>query len=233
MKTPGAIGEVVAIIPARGGSKGIPCKNIRPLGGKPLIAWAIESALAEPGISRVVVSTDDQDIAAVAKEYGAWVPFLRPPHMAQDTSTIHDAIGYTVSRMINELKLFVRAIIVLYPTSPFRRQELLQMAVSAMASSDVMSFNTLKPVAGPIGRFVVRDGQVLQPLKQRNNSTCGYYRPYGLVQGWSLSKGANHLQSHRYAVIDDPVQLIDIDTDEDFQRAEIVLQEGLRDFAKP
>lgn len=78
--------SVIGFIFARGGSKGVPGKNIRTLGGKPLIAWSIEQALAVSRIKRVVVSTDSQEIADVARAFGAEVPFMRPPHLAQDNS---------------------------------------------------------------------------------------------------------------------------------------------------
>lgn len=78
--------KAAAFIFARGGSKGLPGKNIRPLGGKPLIAWSIEHALAVNRIERVIVSTDSEEIAAVAREYGAKVPFIRPAELARDDS---------------------------------------------------------------------------------------------------------------------------------------------------
>jgi CMP-N,N'-diacetyllegionaminic acid synthase len=84
--------ETIAIIPARGGSKGIPRKNIVDLCGKPLIAYAIEAALKSDMITRVVVSTDDEGIAEISTAYGAEVPFLRPKEMALDRSSIGDAI---------------------------------------------------------------------------------------------------------------------------------------------
>ena len=83
--------DLTAFIFARGGSKGLPGKNIRPLAGKPLIGWAIEAALAVPGIGRVVVSTDDANIARVAQDCGARVPFLRPASLASDTAAEWDA----------------------------------------------------------------------------------------------------------------------------------------------
>src|SRR5687767_10622517 len=79
--------EVLAIIPARGGSKGIPRKNIRLFAGYPLIAWSIAAAKRSELVTRVIVSTDDEEIAAVAREYGAETPFLRPIELAQDQST--------------------------------------------------------------------------------------------------------------------------------------------------
>ena len=78
--------EIVALIFARGGSKGLPGKNIRPFGGKPLIAWSIEHALAVKRIARVIVSTDSEAIASVARDHGAEVPFMRPAALAQDDS---------------------------------------------------------------------------------------------------------------------------------------------------
>lgn len=78
--------KAIAFIFARGGSKGLPGKNIRPLGGKPLIAWSIDHALAVKRIERVIVSTDSEEIAAVAREYGAEVPFIRPAELARDDS---------------------------------------------------------------------------------------------------------------------------------------------------
>jgi CMP-N-acetylneuraminic acid synthetase len=90
--------EVIAIIPARGGSKGIPRKNIVDLCGKPLVAYSILAARHAELIDRVVVSTEDEEIAEVAKAWGAEVPFLRPKELAKDTSGIGEAISYTVSR---------------------------------------------------------------------------------------------------------------------------------------
>ncbi|QQG37876.1 MAG: acylneuraminate cytidylyltransferase family protein [Candidatus Kaiserbacteria bacterium] len=79
--------EILAIIPARGGSKGVPRKNIQVLSGRPLIAWVIEAAKKSKHVTRTIVSTDDEEIAQIAKEWGAEVPFLRPVELAQDLST--------------------------------------------------------------------------------------------------------------------------------------------------
>ena len=79
--------HILALIPARGGSKGIPRKNIRPFAGFPLIAWSIAAAKQSDLVTRVIVSTDDEEIAAVAREFGAETPFLRPPKFAEDNTT--------------------------------------------------------------------------------------------------------------------------------------------------
>lgn len=106
---------VLAVIAARGGSKGIPRKNVRLLGDLPLIAWTVRAALAAKCISRVVVSTDDAEIAMVAREAGAEVPFMRPAALASDTATSVDVMTHA----LEELPGFEQAVL-LQPTSPFR-----------------------------------------------------------------------------------------------------------------
>ncbi|THB70909.1 MAG: hypothetical protein D6E12_01965, partial [Desulfovibrio sp.] len=85
--------EVLAIIPARGGSKGIHRKNLQPLGGVPLLAWSIDAALRARNVTRVIVSTEDPDIADTARDYGAEVPFLRPAKIAGDRALVHEAVN--------------------------------------------------------------------------------------------------------------------------------------------
>ena len=116
MKAP----RLLALILARGGSKRLPAKNIRPLAGKPLIAWSIAAARACPAIHDVVVSTDDQAIAQAAREHGARVPFLRPPALAADTSTSADAALHALDFLAREEGAEFDAVILLEPTSPLR-----------------------------------------------------------------------------------------------------------------
>lgn len=126
----------LALIPARGGSKGIPRKNIRPIAGKPLIAWTIEAALAAQGVGRVVVSTEDEEIAAIARKWGAEVPFLRPDSLATD-----DAPG--IAPVIHAIEALPGHddLILLQPTSPLRGSEhiaeLLAFAAEREATSVV------------------------------------------------------------------------------------------------
>jgi CMP-N,N'-diacetyllegionaminic acid synthase len=116
MKAP----RILALILARGGSKRLPGKNIRALAGKPLIAWSIASARACPAIADVVVSTDDEAIAQVAREHGARVPFLRPPALAADTSTSADAALHALGFLREQEGAAFDAVILLEPTSPLR-----------------------------------------------------------------------------------------------------------------
>lgn len=116
MKAP----RILGLILARGGSKRLPGKNIKPLAGKPLIAWSIEAARACPAIADVVVSTDDEAIAQVAREHGARVPFLRPPALAGDTSTSADAALHALAHLREQEGRSYDAVILLEPTSPLR-----------------------------------------------------------------------------------------------------------------
>jgi len=110
----------LAIIPARGGSKGLVGKNIKKLCGKPLIAWSIEAGLKSKYIDELVVSTDYQNIADISEKYGATVPFLRPDYLASDTATSFDAIKHTIDFYKDELNKEFDYIILLEPTSPLR-----------------------------------------------------------------------------------------------------------------
>jgi N-acylneuraminate cytidylyltransferase len=124
--------HILALIPARGGSKGAPRKNVRVVAGKPLIAYSIEQALASRHITRTIVSTDDAEIAEVAQRYGAEVPFRRPARFARDRSTdfevFHHALAWLGDREDYECDLVVH----LRPTSPVRRVALIDKAIETM-----------------------------------------------------------------------------------------------------
>lgn len=120
--------KYLAIIPARGGSKGLPGKNIRPICGKPLIAWSVVTALESPSVGRVVVSTDDEDIARCAREAGAEVPFLRPAHLAEDTTPTEPVLRHVVDEL-RETGDHVENVILLQPTSPCRCKGVLEKAI--------------------------------------------------------------------------------------------------------
>ena len=108
----------LALIPARGGSKRIPRKNIRPFRGRPMIAWSIEAARASGCFDRILVSTDDEQIAAVARSHGAEVPFLRPAHLADDHATTQAVVMHAV-QWCEQQGLAAQAVCCLYATAPF------------------------------------------------------------------------------------------------------------------
>ena len=111
---------ILGIIPARGGSKGLPRKNILEMSGKPLVAWTIERAISSKYLDMVIVNTDDNEIANISVKYGAEVPFLRPEKLAGDKTPMIDVIIHTIDFLEEENKAF-DYVALLEPTSPLRK----------------------------------------------------------------------------------------------------------------
>jgi CMP-N,N'-diacetyllegionaminic acid synthase len=126
--------RILAIIPARAGSKGVPGKNLRPLAGKPLILWTIEQALAAKRLSDVVVSTDSEEIAAFARAAGALAPFLRPPELATDEAATEPAMRHALGQMEQRGDPY-DAVMLLQPTSPLRLPGTIDRAIEAFNTS--------------------------------------------------------------------------------------------------
>jgi CMP-N,N'-diacetyllegionaminic acid synthase len=123
----------LAIIPARGGSKRLPRKNLLDLAGKPLIAWTIQAALGCPLIDEVMVTTDDDEIAGIAKEYGAAVPFIRPKALASDTTTSFDVVKHVIEFYQSEMGKKFDFILLLQPTSPLRNSQHITEAINLLS----------------------------------------------------------------------------------------------------
>lgn len=126
--------KILSIIPARGGSKGLPRKNLRLIAGKPLVAWSIEQSLACAGITRTFVSTDDEEIAGVARTFGADVPCLRPSELADDTSPTEPVMTHALEEYARLGETF-DGVMLLQPTSPLRLPGTLDAAVRHFESS--------------------------------------------------------------------------------------------------
>lgn len=126
--------DILAIIPARGASKRLPNKNILDFAGKPLIAWTIDAALKSKCITNVIVSTDDAQIASIAKKFGAKVPFLRPDSLATDESTTIDVVVDLVSKLSNKYKY----IALLQPTSPLRTSQHIDESFKQLGDKDAV-----------------------------------------------------------------------------------------------
>jgi len=124
--------DVVAVIPARSGSKSVVDKNIKLLGGHPLIAYSIAAAKLTNGIDRVIVSTDSAEYASIAREYGAEVPFLRPPKISGDNSTDYEWVKHVLDWMQNEEDFVPSYIVHLRPTTPLREIEVIDYAIEYM-----------------------------------------------------------------------------------------------------
>jgi CMP-N-acetylneuraminic acid synthetase len=126
--------SVIAIIPARAGSKGLPGKNIRPLCGKPLVAWSIESARASRYVDEVLVSTDGDDIARIAEQFGAAVPFRRPAELASDAATTLSAVQHALEHYLRKARSF-DIVALLEPTSPLREESDIDSMLERLSSA--------------------------------------------------------------------------------------------------
>lgn len=137
--------KILGLIPARGGSRGIPRKNLAPLGGRPLIAWTIAAARAA-GLDRVVVSTDDAEIAEVSRQHGADVPFLRPAELADDTTPALPVITHALDELERQDGWRADAVAYLQPTSPFRAGSDIEAAISLLEEGDTDTVVSVIPV---------------------------------------------------------------------------------------
>ena len=137
--------RVIAVIPARGGSKSVPRKNIRPLGGKPLIAWSIELAQQVPEIDRVIVSTEDPEITQISREYRAEV-YRRPEDLATDQALVIDAVKHLVATLRSENEN-AEILVLLEPTCPFRSVEDVQDCLRLVADGGCDSAATFVDAA--------------------------------------------------------------------------------------
>ena len=224
--------KILAFIPARGGSKRIPGKNIRPLGGKPLIAWSTEVAKDIPEICDVLVSTDDVEIAEVARNAGALVPWLRPADLANDTASSVDVALHALDWYERE-KGKVDGLLLLQPTSPFRTRETVLRGLALFRA------NHSCPVLGvslaeshPMCCFRIED-DAMHPfidgggLHLRSQDLPSAYVVNGafyLVAPKDLRTGNSFYGEGMVPlVIDRPEETIDIDTQWDWKMAEAVI----------
>jgi N-acylneuraminate cytidylyltransferase len=221
-----------AFIFARGGSKGVVGKNIKPIAGKPLIAHSIELALANDSIDQLFVSTDNDDIASVAEKYGAQVPVVRPAHLATDNASEWLAWQHAVSFVKENIGDFER-FISLPTTAPCRSHEDVSGAIEKLESDvDIVvtateshhhpCFNMLKFDQGAYSKFIDSDADISrrQDVQQAFNMTTVAYvsRPDFILNSNSLWDGRMQVQ------IVNALNAIDIDSEDDFKLAELVLK---------
>ncbi|MFA6924575.1 MAG: acylneuraminate cytidylyltransferase family protein [Bacteroidales bacterium] len=181
--------KILAIIPARGGSKGLPCKNIKPLHGKPLIGWTIEQAIASKFIDRIFVSTEDKKIADVSRNFGISIPFLRPSELAQDESPVSDAIIHCLI-FFEKLDEFFDYLLLLEPTSPLRKKEDIDSAIEKLITNQnadslvsVGEVHTEHPmIIKKINdkNFVIPYVDNMPKIYQRQQADKAYF-PYGVI----------------------------------------------------
>jgi CMP-N,N'-diacetyllegionaminic acid synthase len=230
--------RVLAIIPARGGSRRLPGKNIRVLGGKPLIVWSVEAALASPAICDVLVSTDDPEIAEVASAAHALVPWLRPAELATDTAKSTDVALHALDWYETE-RGEVDGLLLLQPTSPFRSPSTISRGL------DEFIANGRKPVVGvsrtaahPMWTYTIANGWLLPFMAEHEPEVRSQDLPECfVVNGAFYLISPSELRetksifgvSAKPLVIDSELEALDIDTEFDWRIAECLLGILVRD----
>lgn len=222
--------SMIAIIPARGGSKGLPSKNIIPLKGKPLIAYTIEAALEAANVSDVYVSTDDERIAIVAKEYGAKCPVERPEHLATDEALIADTLVHFLQELKAQTGQEVDEFVLLQPTSPLRRPDDIDKAITMFKERSADSVISCVEDHYPLEwrRRVALDGRFEDVLGHKETNRQAFektYTPNGAIYVMKalLLNRATYYTDNSYAFIMPASRSVDIDGEEDLALAEFYL----------
>jgi N-acylneuraminate cytidylyltransferase len=218
----------IAIIPARGGSKRIPQKNIRPFCGKPIIAYSIEAAIASNLFDEIMISTDDASIAETAMHYGGKVPFMRSSENANDYATTFDVLKEVLLQYKQVNKNFEYACCI-YPTAPFVNNSLLNQAYKKLTEQD---FDMVFPVvqyAYPIWRSLKLENDKIsmwwpENVNKRSQDMPASYHDAGQFYWFNTAKileAGILLTPNTGAVVTDELKVQDIDTLQDWQLAEL------------
>ena len=227
--------SVLAIIPARGGSKGLPGKNIKELCDKPLIAWTIEQAKSCSDINRIVVSTDDREIAEVAEKYGAEVPFIRPAELANDIATSIDVIFHAINWLKEYKDYRPEYILLLQPTSPLRTREDIDGAIRMLKEKKAQAVvSVCETDHHPWGSNILpEDGNMkdfIRPdiLNKRRQDLPVFHELNGaiyLADTDYLHEYNGFLGPDTFAYKMSKERSVDIDSDLDFKLVILLLQE--------
>jgi CMP-N-acetylneuraminic acid synthetase len=236
--------SILGIIPARGGSKGLPGKNIKPLLGKPLIAWTIEHAKASQYIDHVVVSTDDEEIAKISQEYHAEVPFLRPAELANDSAPMLDVIVHALNYFQENNRLF-DIIVLLEPTSPLRKKGDVDKAIRLLidhenTADSLVSVGEIHLESPYISKVITdgTDGYVKPFVKEeahitRRQQLSSVYFPYGVVYASktaALRQQGTFYQDRTIPYIIERWQNYEIDDIYDFLCIEAIFKDKLEEI---
>jgi len=224
--------RVIATICARGGSKALPGKNLRPLAGKPLIVHTIEHALACRGIDGVFVSTDDEHIAEVAQRAGAQVPYLRPAELATDEAPKLPAIGHLVAHL-ERSGMSVDTVVDLQPTSPLRRPEDIEAALALLDDADLV-VSVTEPSHNPYYTLAEADAEGRLQLSKpagfaRRQDAPAVWGLNGSIYVWRRAALTKAIAEGFWSVRAKPYAMprrrsVDIDDLEDFELAQWLLQ---------
>lgn len=226
--------ETLAIIPARGGSVGIPQKNIRILANKPLIEYTINTVKKSSEVNRIIVSTDDIKIAKISLSLGAEIPFLRPKNLSKNTTTNLEVIRHTI-RILNLKESYKPDIItILQPTSPLRTSQIIDKSIRSLKKSHATSVLTVVPVKDHPSILFSKNTKFLKPLdpnfekqtiRQKRNTL---FRPTGSVYTFWYKTLLEHNSIYGPKIlpiiISDEALNIDIDTTFNFFVSEMTLK---------
>lgn len=226
---------MIAIIPARGGSKGLPGKNIKPLCGKPLIAHTIEAALNATCIDRVLVTTDSEEIRDVAEEYGADAPFLRPDELATDTASAVDVYIHAVEWAAANWGYEEDAFMVLLPTTPLRDEADIDGAYDCYLKCGAETLIAVKEAPVPPGWYLSQnESGVIAPcgfgtgsLTENRQKADKYVVPCGAIYILSyrlLKEKRTYYSEHTIGYELSADRAVDIDHQEDFDYAEYLMR---------
>lgn len=222
--------RVLAIIPARGGSKGIKNKNIIPLGGKPLISYTIEAAINCDFCDKVIVSTDSEEIAEVAQQFGAEVPFLRPKYLASDESKIIDAVLYSIEKLRND-GFEYDILLLLQPTQPLRSKESIMNALNYFLDKKCESLLSVCLVKEhPILiRSISKEGRAINLLDVnstvRRQDFSEFYKVNGAIyiNDISVLNEETSFNDNEYCFVMSEKESVDIDSIDDLKYAKFLM----------
>jgi len=233
-------GPILALIPARGGSKGIPRKNVRPMAGRPLIAYAVEAAARSGVIDRIVVSTDDKEIADAARAAGAEVPFVRPAALAGDETPMIAVITHTLATL-GAQGFAPDIVVLLQPTAPLRKPSHVRQAVVQLRLTQADSVVSVTAVPQHLcPDYVMRrdaDGR-LRPflaegaaITRRQDVRPAYTRDGTVYAFWrrTLDQYGDLYGADCRALLVPAQESVNVDTPDDWDRAERLLRAGLAD----
>jgi CMP-N,N'-diacetyllegionaminic acid synthase len=235
--------RLLAVIPARGGSKGLPGKNIRLFLGLPLIAHTIMFARLCPEIDRCIVSTDSPEIAAIAKEFGADVPFIRPPELAEDDTPMWPVLQHSLTQVEQQTEINYGLLLLLDPTSPVREPSDVTGAMQQLGETPDADgiVGVSQPHFNPIWNCVVeREGWMRDLIEggrefDRRQQVSPVYRINGSLYIWRTEFVRRQKElwrmSDKHLIYEIPeARASSIDTLEEFQQAELLVQSGFLSF---
>lgn len=230
--------RVLGLVPARGGSRGVPRKNIKELGGKPLLAYTAECALSATRLASVVLSTDDEEIAQIGRELGLHVPFLRPADLAKDTTPTYPVVIHALDELARGGEYF-DAVCLLQPTTPLRRPEDIDGCIELLESSNADSVVTVRRVPEEYnpswvfwkdenGKMSLATGEIV-PVPRRQDLVPAFHRDGSIYVSRceSLRTSGNLYGEDLRGYETSQTEYVNIDTLDDWSAASVLMERNV------